>query len=191
MNEFLQSPNLLRTIISQSEASNAAASELVTDLNEEQLNWKPGTDKWSIAQCLDHLAVSSSKFDQYFESALGWARSKWPVISPPAYRPTRMGAWLIKQIEPVTGRNLPAPKVFRPSSSDIQGALQKFLDQQETFLNFVRGADGVDFNKTRLRSPVTPFMRYSLADAFVITVVHTRRHLGQARKVLETPGLPN
>ncbi len=191
MNQFLQSPNLLQTIISESEASNAAASELVTDLNEEQLNWKPGADKWSIAQCLDHLAVSSSKFDQYFESALRRARSKWPVAATPGYRPTRMGAWLIKQIEPVTGRNLPAPKVFRPSSSDIQGALQKFLDQQETFLNFVRGADGVDFNKTRLRSPVTPFMRYSLADAFVITVVHTRRHLGQARKVRETPGFPN
>ena len=191
MKQFFQSPNLLQTIISESEASNAAASELVTGLNEEQLNWRPGAEKWSIAQCLDHLAVSSSKFDQYFETALGQGRSKWPVSSPPAYQPTRMGAWLIRQLEPVTGRNLPAPKVFRPSSSDIQGALQKFLDQQETFLNFVRSADGVDFNKTRLRSPVTPFMRYSLADAFVITVVHTRRHLGQARKVRETPGFPN
>ena len=191
MKQFFQSPNLLQTIISESEASNAAASELVTGLNEEQLNWRPGAEKWSIAQCLDHLAVSSSKFDQYFETALGRGRSKWPVSSPPAYQPTRMGAWLIRQLEPVTGRNLPAPKVFRPSSSDIQGALQKFLDQQETFLNFVRSADGVDFNKTRLRSPVTPFMRYSLADAFDITVVHTRRHLGQARKVRETPGFPN
>jgi len=191
MNQFLQSPNLLQTIISESEASNAAASELAADLNEEQLNWKPGPEKWSIAQCLDHLAVTSSKFDQYLETALGRGRSKWPVTSPPAYRPTRMGAWLIKQVEPVTGRKLPAPKVFRPSSSDIQGALQKFLDQQETFLNFVRSADAVDFNKTRLRSPVTPYMRYSLADAFVITVVHTRRHLGQARKVRETPGFPN
>jgi len=191
MKQFFQSPNLLQTIISESEASNAAASELVTGLNEEQLNWRPGAEKWSIAQCLDHLAVSSSKFDQYFETALGRGRSKWPVSSPPAYQPTRMGAWLIRQLEPVTGRNLPAPKVFRPSSSDIQGALQKLLDQQETFLNFVRSADGVDFNKTRLRSPVTPFMRYSLADAFVITVVHTRRHLGQARKVRETPGFPN
>ncbi len=90
MNQFLQSPNLLQTIISESEASNAAASELAADLNEEQLNWKPGPEKWSIAQCLDHLAVTSSKFDQYLETALGRGRSKWPVTSPPAYRPTRM-----------------------------------------------------------------------------------------------------
>ncbi len=191
MNQFLESPNLLQTIISEGEATNAAASELVAGLNEGQLNWKLAPEKWSIAQCLDHLTVASSKFDQYFKTALERGRAKWPVTSPPAYRPTRMGAWLIRQLEPVTGRNLPAPKVFRPSSSDIQGALQKFLDQQETFLNFVRSADGVDFNRTRLRSPVTPFMRYSLADAFVITVVHTRRHLGQARKVRETPGFPN
>jgi hypothetical protein len=34
-------------------------------------------------------------------------------------------------------------------------------------------------------------MRYSLADAFVVTVLHGRRHLAQARRVRETSGFPN
>jgi hypothetical protein len=33
-------------------------------------------------------------------------------------------------------------------------------------------------------------MRYSLADAFVITVVHGQRHLGQAQRVREAQGFP-
>jgi hypothetical protein len=49
----------------------------------------------------------------------------------------------------------------------------------------------LDYNKTRMRSPVTPLMRYSLADAFVVTVVHGRRHLAQAWRMRETPGFPN
>ena len=192
MKVFLESPNLLHTIVAEAEDNSDAARQLVSGLSEAQLNWKPAPEKWSIAQCLDHLAVTSRKFDPYFTVALARARKKWPVSAAPAYRPSWMGGWLIKQVTPVTGRNLPAPKVFRPSeSSSIQGALESFLKQQESFLAFVRETAGVDYNKTRLRSPVTPLMRYSLADAFVVTVVHGQRHLAQARRVRETSGFPN
>jgi hypothetical protein len=34
-------------------------------------------------------------------------------------------------------------------------------------------------------------MRYSLADAYVVTVVHGQRHLAQARRVRDTPGFSN
>ncbi len=192
MKLFLESPNLLQTIANETEKNSEAASQLVAGLSEAQLNWKPDPDKWSIAQCLDHLAVTSKKFDAYFAAAVARGREKWPASIAPAYRPSWMGGWLIKQVTPETGRNLPAPKVFRPSeSSNIQGALQSFLKQQERFLAFVRETTGIDYNKTRLRSPVTPLMRYSLADAFVVTVVHGQRHLAQARRVRETSGFPN
>jgi hypothetical protein len=86
---------------------------------------------------------------------------------------------------------VPSPKVFRPSQSAlIEGVLEKFLNQQTMFLGFVREAQGIDHNKVRLRSPVTPFMRYSLADAFVVTVVHGWRHLAQAKRVRDTSGFP-
>jgi len=65
-----------------------------------------------------------------------------------------------------------------------------FRDVAAEFLDFVRGSTGIDYNKTRLRSPVTPLMRYSLADAFVITVLHGQRHLAQARRVREMPEFP-
>ncbi len=191
MKLFLESPNLLQTIVAEAEHNSDAARQLVSGLSEAQLNWKPAPDKWSIAQCLDHLAVASQKFGAYFTDALARGRKKWPVSTAPAYRPSWMGGWLIKQVTPVTGRSLSAPKVLRPSESSIQGTLENFLDQQARFIQFVRETDGVDYNKTRLRSPVTPLMRYSLADAFVITVVHAQRHLVQARRVRETSGFPN
>lgn len=191
MDQFLQSTNLLETIVAGAEENSKAARELVSGLSNEQLNWKPAPEKWSIAQCLDHLAVTSQKFDGYFSDALVRGRKKWPVSTGPAYRPSFMGGWLVKQVSPETGRNLPAPKVFRPAeSSSIDQPLEKFLKQQERFIEFVRETGGVDYNRTKLRSPVTPLMRYSLADAFVITVVHGQRHLAQARRVRETSGFP-
>ncbi len=192
MKQFLESEDLLQTIASETEKVNSNARQLVADLADAQLNWKPAPNSWSIAQCLEHLAVTSEKFDQDFAKALVRGRAKRPVTGAVRYRPTILGGWLVKQLSPEAKRKMPAPKVFRPTeSSAIKGALERFLSQQEKFLGFVKGARGIDYNKTRLRSPVTPLMRYSLADALVMTVVHGQRHLAQARRVRENSGFPN
>ena len=189
MKRFLESSDLLETIQREAETVNQDARQLTADLSESQLNWKPAPDKWSIAECLDHLTLSCAGFRTYLTDAIARGRAKWPVNSPPQYRPTWMGGWLARQlIEP--SRKLPAPKIFRPSVSRISNALDRFLEQQASFLDFTRQTSGLDYNKTRLRSPVTALIRYSLADALVITVVHEQRHLAQARRVRETAGFP-
>jgi len=189
---FADAPNFIATIVSEAEKNNATANDLVRGLTEEQLNWKPDAKQWSIAQCLEHLAVTSRQFNSYFADLIEGARLKWPTNRAIPYRPSLVGGWLIKQVVPETTRKVPAPKVFRPSdSSSIHDALGMFLKQQEEFLRFVRESEGVDYNRARLRSPVTPLMRYSLADAFVVTIVHGYRHLAQANRVKATPNFPN
>lgn len=189
---FTDSPNFIATIVAEAEKNNATANDLVRGLTEEQLNWKPDATQWSIAQCLEHLAVTSRQFNGYFNQLIESARLKWPTIGAIPYRPSLVGGWLIKQVVPETTRKVSAPKVFKPSdSSSIKDALGLFLKQQEEFVSFVRQSEGVDYNRARLRSPVTPLMRYSLADAFVVTIVHGYRHLAQANRVKAMPNFPN
>jgi hypothetical protein len=191
MRLFLESSEFLKTVRSETDKNSEAARTLASGLTEIQLNWRPSAEQWSIAQCLEHLAITSNKFDAYFSAALERARRMWPVTNGPNYKPSMVGGWLAKQVNPEGGRNLTAPKVFRPSErSSIHGSLEKFINQQARFLEFVRESNGIDYNKTRIRSPVTPLMRYSLADAFVITVLHGQRHLAQARRVREMPEFP-
>lgn len=189
---FADAPNFIATIVAEAEKNNTTARDLVRGLAEEQLNWKPDAKQWSIAQCLEHLAVTSRQFNGYFKQLIESARLKWPTNGSVPYRPSLVGGWLIKQVDPETARKVPAPKVFRPSdSSSIHDALGIFLKQQEEFVRFVRQSEGVDYNRARLRSPVTPLMRYSLADAFVVTIVHGYRHLAQANRVRAMPNFPN
>ena len=191
MKQFLDSQNLFDTVITQAQLNEAQARSVVDGLNEAQLNWKPAPDKWSIAQCLEHLTAASGGFNPYFDEALSRGRQRFAASSPPAYQPTFMGRWLIKHVEPESPRKLRAPRIFKPSASNVQDALDNFLAQQKIFLKFVGQTSGIDYNRTRLRSPVTPLVRYSLADAYVITVSHEQRHLQQARRVRETSGFPN
>ena len=192
MNQFLESQDLLQTVAGETEMINEAARQTVAGLTDDQLNWKPAADSWSIAQCLEHLAVTSEKSDQYVIGAIARGREKQRPRAAITYRPTALGGWLIRQLLPETTRKVRAPKAFKPTeNSAIRDPLGRFLQQQEKFLGFVKDARGIDYNKTKLRSPVTPLMRYSLADAFVISVVHGWRHLAQARRVRELPGFPN
>lgn len=191
LKQFFESPNFLETVVLETGHNSDEAKRLVGGLSEEQLSWTSAPESWSVAQCLDHLAATSKAFEPYLTAAIAKGMEKWPTSSPVPYRPSMVGGWLIKQVVPEATRKVPSPKVFRPSHSPaIENVLEKFLHQQEQFLNFVRKAEGLDYNKTRLRSPVSALMRYSLADAFVVTVVHGWRHLAQARRVCATPGFP-
>jgi len=191
LKQFLESSDFLQTVVLEAGRNSDEAKHLVAGLSDGQLSWTSAPDSWSVAQCLDHLASTSRAFEPYLSTAIKRGIEKWPTKSPVPYRPSVVGGWLIKQVVPEATRKVPAPKVFRPSHSPaIENVLEKFLNQQEEFVGFVRKAEGLDYNKTRLRSPVTAFMRYSLADAFVVTVVHGWRHLAQARRVCETPGFP-
>ena len=190
METFLAAPDFLQTVITAAEKNNEVAESLTANLTEAQLNWRPSAGQWSIAQCLEHLAVATSEFEKYFGPAL--ERAAKTAGKAPAYKPTFLGGWLAKQVSPEGERKLGAPKIFRPAeASSITGALAMFLAQQRQFLEFVRRCGSIDYNKTRIRSPVTPLIRYSLADAFVITVLHGQRHLNQARRVREMPQFPD
>src|SRR5436190_3706273 len=114
MNAFLNSPDFIETVGSEAVRNNDTARAVAADLTEAQLNWKPSAEQWSIAQCLEHLTIASRNFDDYFSQALERARKKRPVTHAPAYKPSMVGGWLARQINPEGGRNLPAPKIFRP-----------------------------------------------------------------------------
>jgi hypothetical protein len=190
MKQFLESKNLVDTVMTQAQRNADEARDVADGLSEAQLNWKPSPDKWSIAQCLEHLTAASRGFNRYFVDALARGRQRFATASAPTYQPSFMGRWLIKHVEPESPRKLRAPKIFKPSASNVRNALDNFLEQQKAFLKFLGETNGIDYNRTRLRSPVTALVRYSLADAYVITVSHEQRHLQQARRVRETPGFP-
>src|ERR1044072_2920511 len=98
-------------------------------LTPAQLNWKPSAERWSVAQCFDHLLTSNKGFLPIIDSVLaGEKRTFWQSV------PVLPGVWgklLIKSLDPVKGRNLKAPKSFQPSQSDITSSvIDDFVAQQ-------------------------------------------------------------
>src|ERR1041385_2867384 len=73
-------------------------------LTPAQLNWKPSAERWSVAQCFDHLLSSNKGYFPIIDSVLaGQKQTFWqsmPVL------PGVMGRLLIKSLDPVKGRKL-------------------------------------------------------------------------------------
>ena len=191
LHEFLSARDLLALLIEETNKNDATARQVVDGLSEEQLNWKPATDRWSMAECLDHLSISELSFKPYLADAIARGRQRFPVNAPPPYLPSMMGGWLARALVPENTGKMKAPQILQPfNPSAILGAIDRFLGQQAELRHWVVDARGIDYNKTRLRSPVTRLVRYSVADAYVVMVVHARRHLGQAARVRLAPGFP-
>src|SRR5690349_5261990 len=54
-------------------AASAIADETLTVFGEftaQQLNWKPTADRWSVAQCFDHLVTANAAYLPIFEQVL-------------------------------------------------------------------------------------------------------------------------
>jgi len=159
-------------------------------LTPAQLNWKPSAERWSVAQCFDHLLTSTNGYFPIIDGVLaGKKRTFWqsmPVL------PGFMGKLLIKSLDPVKGRNLKAPKRFQPAQSDITSTvIDDFAAQQATIAEKMKATEHLDLERIIISSPVTSVVTYSLMDAYRVIVVHAHRHFQQAQRVTAESGFPS
>ena len=160
-------------------------------LSAAQLNWKPSAERWSIAQCFDHLITSNKGYLPIIESVRGGTKKtrfleRLPVL------PGLAGKLLIKSLDPASTRKLKAPKNFEPAQSDISASvIDDFVAQQDKVIEGMKSTSHLDLNRIVITSPAVSFVTYSLLDAYRIIVVHERRHFQQAQRVAAEPAFPD
>ena len=174
----------------------AAASQVAVDakstfgqLSSSQLNWKPSAERWSVAQCFDHLITSNKGFPPIIDDVLkGRKQSFWenmPLL------PGLAGKLLIKSLDPASTRKIKAPKRFEPAQSDINASvINDFIEQQTGIVEKMKATAHLDLDKIVISSPAAAAITYSLMDAYRIIVVHEHRHFQQAKRVTEEPAFP-
>ncbi|HEX8272254.1 MAG TPA: DinB family protein [Longimicrobiaceae bacterium] len=171
------------------QAAAAEARERFGALTGAQLAWRPEPGRWSIAECLDHLHVTGEEVLAQVDAAIARGRARGLAGSPP-FRYGWLGPWFVRANSP-SGRPVRAPGVFRPREGrPPTGALDDFLALQDELAAALERARGLDLARVRARSPVTPLLRIGIGSWFEVVAVHQRRHLAQARAVLEHPAFP-
>lgn len=169
----------------------AEVHRLADGLTEEQLDWRPAPERWSIAQCFEHLVVSGARYHALIAQAIdrAWTRSLTGGTAP--YRPGVIGGWLVATFGDVTARRrFHAPRIFSPAARPAPGAPDRLIATQRELRELLHRAAGLDLTRVKTHSPATRLVRMNLGDALALQVVHMARHLAQARRVREDPAFP-
>ncbi len=165
------------------------ASETFGILSAEQLNWKPAEKNWSIAQCLEHLILTNRQFYPEFEKLAAGTRKNtfWQNYSPFT---GFFGRFLVRAVtEDSKKAKAPSRSIVPPSElpAEIVDQFEKNIDE---VCGKVASIAGAEREKVVVSSPFLSIMTYRLDDAYTVLVEHTKRHIRQAKRVMEADGFP-
>lgn len=173
------------------DTARAQARSVAHGLSQAQLDWQPGPGRWGVGQCIEHLVISNEEMEKAVRPKLAAARRTQTAPAYGDWKPSLMGGWLVKAVDPETKRKVKTGRVFMPGPSARPDVLAAFERSLDTLTEVLRESDGVDLAKVRVISPASWFVRYHGGDALRITIVHLKRHLDQAARVRAEPGFPS
>lgn len=157
-------------------------------LTREQLEWRPPPGGWSVAQCLDHLILTTASYLPDLRAIGAGTRKarRWERLSPFS---RAFGRMLIGFMQQDDKRSRTPPRFVPPS--DVGGDIvARFAASQDELATVIRSTANVDWDQTIVSSTFSRIATYPLADAYTIILEHQRRHVRQAQRVTEDPGFP-
>ena len=175
----------------QFEDTKKAARDLAGALSEQQFNWRPAPEKWSIGQCLAHLVTTDTALPA-IDRAIADARTRgW--LAPGPFRYGWFTRWMIGSMEPPPKRRMRTFPIFTPPTTVLScdEVLRMLVASRDRLRERIQAAAGLDLKRAIVVSPASRLIRISLGGYFAFLAAHDRRHLWQARQVRGASGFGN
>jgi DinB superfamily len=170
-------------VATEVDAIRATTSQLCSGLSATQFNWQPdGGRRWSIAQCLEHIARTTRLYGARLEQAIASAPA---LTEQDAAYANLAGRWLIWGMEPPALLKLPTQRTLQPPSTlDPAEVRRAFGDSLDYLSTLTAQALHIDASATRYANPLARDSRmFNVATGVLVMLAHTRRHLHQAGRV--------
>ena len=142
---------------------------------------RPQPSRWSAAECLTHLSISTELFLPVLRNALGPARASRKRRKPKMDLLGRILRWFL---EPPIRQRVKTTAPFVPKAVRTKAdAFTEFAALQEKLIELLRDAQDADLRQ-KIVSPFDKRVRYNLYSAYRIVAAHERRHLWQAEQAV-------
>ena len=161
----------------------ASVFNAVKNLSEAQLTYKPAADKWSVEDCVKHIAAAEKEL---------WAMAE-PVLKQAPNPEKRAGVKftdtaLIRAVEDRShkSKTFAALEPANSAYKTLYEALRAFKENREKLIAFV-GSTNVDLRDHVLELPVGTYDTYQ----FILLIsAHTNRHVQQIDEVKANANFP-
>ncbi|MCL6267449.1 DinB family protein [Flagellimonas myxillae] len=152
-------------------------AKVLKGLSEEQLNFKPWEDAWSIAECVEHLTISENAFGGLIQKTI--AAGPNPALKDSIKMNDEQLMGIIKD----RSNRVKTSEAFEPSG--------KFGSHDETIKAFMAKRDEhIDYMKSteddlrNLYNSDLPFGTIDGVQLIMFMSGHTERHTNQMKEVM-------
>lgn len=153
-------------------------------LTVEQLNWKPNSNTWSIAQNIHHLIVVNETYFPVFASLIAGTYNT-TFIANSSFLVSFFGKTVLKAVQPDRLKKMKTFSIWEPNKSNISNlVLIDFENHQNQLIQNIDATKELVQKGVVIASPANKHIVYTLETAFDIIVSHEQRHLEQAKEVL-------
>jgi hypothetical protein len=158
--------------------------DATANLTPAQWNFKAGPDRWSIAECAEHIAVSEDFL---------WGMAEKLIAGPPAdaemIAKTKGKDEMLVKMVPDRTQKFQAPEPIQPKKllSDPTEYVQRFKVSRDKHIAYI------DTTQDSLRDKVAPHPAAGPLDAYqwiLLMAGHTERHTLQILEVKADPNFP-
>ena len=160
------------------------AHAIADPLDSERWTARPAPKRWSVAECLVHLNLTSQAFLPLIDDAIVRGRDG-NLLSDAPLRMDVVGRllwWASTFSLPIKTKDPFVPA--RVAARDT--VLAEYDRLQRELIRGLRNADGLDLGRLRIVSPFDPRIKYHLYSCFRVIPAHQRQHLKQAEGVVRS-----
>lgn len=160
-----------------------ALHESLHGLSNVQLSFKPGSERWSIAECMEHIAL--------IELGIFGAIQKGMAYPANSEKRAEIKFSDVDVIKAVRSRavTFPAPDPFLPTGhyDSVSASLEAFNQQREAVITFVKTVNE-DLRTHYFRHPALGWL--DAYQAILVLASHSERHRKQIEEIKVSPGFP-
>lgn len=175
----------VQEIINEIEGVRQQIYDTVTDLSQEQMDFKPATDAWSISEVLSHLNVVEKGLPKLY--AILWKKAEDAGLKPET-EGSMLNSLDDAQLE-VVKQKMPAPERVLPQTGIARAELLAALQQSRQAILAALAPIG-DYDLSEVKWPHPALGEINFYQWVLFIGKHEQRHLGQIRAIKNTVGFP-
>ncbi|MEM9078077.1 MAG: DinB family protein [Bacteroidota bacterium] len=164
-------------VIGHLEKTRDHMKNVIAGLSEEQLNFRAEEDSWTIAECIEHIAVTEDAFGNLIQKTV--AAGANPTMKESA----QLQDDQLMEIITNRGNRVKTAEIFEPSGKfgSSNEAVKSFLDKREKHIAYVKTTD--DDLRNRFSNDL-PFGTVDGVQLIIFAAGHTERHVLQMEEVM-------
>lgn len=173
----------IQKMLAHYEQTAAHLKKSVAGLTDEQLNFSPTEDQWSINQCVEHIVLSEPMIFGMFKQETSKSDSS-KTSQKPSYTDEEI-------VNSITNRSekYQAPEILKPTGKykNMSEALVAFENGRKEIINYIKNADINALRNHISQGPAGPVDGYQ---NLLFITTHSDRHILQIEEIKAHPNFP-